>query len=38
MRNHGWPGNGSIFWDVDQGYYTAQGGTFMISPTNAASK
>ncbi len=38
MRNHRWPGNGSIFWDVDQGYYTAQGGTIIISLANPDSK
>ena len=38
MRKRRWPGNGSIFWDVDQGYYPAQNGTIIISPTNADSK
>lgn len=37
-RERRWPGHGSIFWEVDQGYYAAQGGTIMISPTNPDSK
>ncbi len=30
MRKRRWPGNGFLVWDVDQGYFTAQGSTFSI--------
>ncbi len=38
LRDRRWPGNGYLVWDVDQGYYAAQGGTIIISPTKADSK
>ena len=44
MRKRRWPGNGYLVWDVDGGYYTAQGSTFSIqyasppAPTNADSE
>ena len=44
LRDRRWPGNGYLVWDVDQGYFTAQGSTFSIqyfsppAPTKAASE
>ncbi len=44
LRDRRWPGNGYLVWDVDQGYFTAQGGTISIqyssppAPTNADSE
>ena len=38
LRDRRWPGNGYLVWDVDQAYFTAQGGTIIISPTNPDSK
>ena len=44
LRDRRWPGNGYLVWDVDQGYFTAQGGAFSIhyfsppAPTKADSE
>ena len=44
LRDRRWPGNGYLVWDVDQGYFTAQGSPFSIqyfsppAPTNADSE
>ena len=43
-RKRRWPGNGYLLWDVDQGYFAAQGGTIGIryssppTPSNADSE
>ncbi len=38
FRQRRWLGNGCLVWDVDREYYTAQGGTIIISPSNPDSK